>query len=284
MCWWQFIRSSSRHSVAWVPPMTVGSTTKPCEVFWAPLNDHYGRTQCHGALLYGGQSVAQCSHCDNSSWDVLISAITSVGKEASMSQDESFPHPLVTCLVCSRHCAQAASMSQLYSNASLTKHFILSFVNDGFFFFLDVARSQHASSPRASLVDCKNAHENLKAKISKHRGRFQFVIVAQSVGMDKRSLFTDWSSKKCPKPVRKFLKELKREVLWTMLRFPYCSTMEPALKQCLDPLTLPANPSDQSNGHLKHQYLLLLTMWLLWCKALTAKPFPGTWKINNFHD
>lgn len=41
-----------------------------------------------------------------------------------------------------------------------------------------------------------------------------------------------------------------------MLHFPYCNSVEPALKQCRDPLTLP-NPSAQSNGHLKQEYLLL---------------------------
>lgn len=42
-----------------------------------------------------------------------------------------------------------------------------------------------------------------------------------------------------------------------MLGFPYCTRMEPALKQCLDPLTSPVNPRIQSNGHLKQQHLLL---------------------------
>lgn len=55
-----------------------------------------------------------------------------------------------------------------------------------------------------------------------------------------------------------------------MLHFSYCRFTEPALKQCVDPLTFPVNPSAQSNGHLKKQYLLL-TMWLLGCKAFNAK-------------
>lgn len=117
-------------------------------------------------------------------------------------------------------------------------------------------------------------------KKSSNIGWFQFVLPAQSVEMDKRPLSTHWSSKNVLKPVRKFLKELKREVLWTMLRFPYCSFMEPALKQCLDPLTLPVNPSAQSNGHLKQQHLLL-TVWLLWCKAFKAKPFPGMFWVHK---
>lgn len=52
-----------------------------------------------------------------------------------------------------------------------------------------------------------------------------------------------------------------------MLHFSYCRFMEPALKQCVDPLTLPVNPSAQSNGHLKQQHLLV-TMWLLGCKVV----------------
>lgn len=84
----------------------------------------------------------------------------------------------------------------------------------------------------------------LKAKnILGRTGRLQFVL-GQKITLHRLII------QKCPKPVRKFLKELKRKVLRTMLRFPYCSCMEPALKQCLDPLTLPANPSTQSNGHL----------------------------------
>lgn len=60
------------------------------------------------------------------------------------------------------------------------------------------------------------------------------------------------------KPVRKCLKELKREVLWTMLHLTYCSSMEPALKTVSRSFWHRlVNPSAQPNGHSKQQYLLL---------------------------
>lgn len=61
-----------------------------------------------------------------------------------------------------------------------------------------------------------------------------------------------------------------------MLHFPYCSFIELALKQSVDPLTLPVNPSDHSNAHLKQQYLLLCLVWLFWFKSFYAKQLPGT--------
>lgn len=58
--------------------------------------------------------------------------------------------------------------------------------------------------------------------------------------------------------------------------------MEPALKQCLDPLTLP-NPSAQSNGHLKQEYLLLSLINNDLSKTFEANPFRGTFGEHEIH-
>lgn len=117
--------------------------------------------------------------------------------------------------------------------------------------------------------------------------RFQFVLISQSVEMDKRCTLHRPIIQKCPKPVRKFLKELKREALWTMLHFPYCSSMEPALKTVstsFDIACLIPGLSQMGTWDGSISYYLLLTMWPLWCEAFSAQPFPGTSKINNCHE
>ena len=80
------------------------------------------------------------------------------------------------------------------------------------------------------------------------------------------------------KPVRKCLKELKREVLWTMLHLTYCSCMEPALKTVSRSFWLClVNPSAQPNGHSEQQYLLLslihnvvALIWSIQCHTVSG--------------
>lgn len=64
-----------------------------------------------------GQSVAQCSYCDNPSQAVLISRITFLREEASLyvSQDEKLSPTTPGCV----YAAEEAGMSQLYAANSI---------------------------------------------------------------------------------------------------------------------------------------------------------------------
>lgn len=146
-------------------------------------------------------------------------------------------------LVCSCFCEHVASY--------------VSITHDGFSRLLLASAFHfiHTSPACASIVGRKNSGTTRSKEISE----LHMLLSLQRWTKDL-SLQTSHPKKKknVLKPVRKCLKELKREVLWTMLHLTYCSSMEPALKTVSRSFWHRlVNPSAQPNGHSKQQYLLL---------------------------